>query len=121
VRDCVKNHLTTAMLVKRRAQSIINDKSIDGETRAIIRYGLEINDHGSATWSAPSMQAKPSSINLYVHSSEEKIETLTDLICRAGDEASALYLFYLRPSKTPPTQKPSQTPRHTSPSPAAAN
>jgi len=30
--------------LKRRAQSIINDKSIDAETRAIIRYGLEIND-----------------------------------------------------------------------------
>ena len=30
--------------LKRRAQSIINDKSIDAETRAIIRYGLEVND-----------------------------------------------------------------------------
>ena len=35
-------HNTDAL--KRRAQSIINDKSIDAETRAIIRYGLEIND-----------------------------------------------------------------------------
>jgi len=30
--------------LKRRAQSIINDKSIDAESRAIIRYGLETND-----------------------------------------------------------------------------
>jgi hypothetical protein len=30
--------------LKRHAQSIINDKSIDAETRAIIRYGLETND-----------------------------------------------------------------------------
>ena len=30
--------------LKRRAQSIINDKSIDAESRAIIRYGLEVND-----------------------------------------------------------------------------
>lgn len=30
--------------LKRRAQSVINDKSIDAETRLIIRYGLEIND-----------------------------------------------------------------------------
>ena len=30
--------------LKRRAQSVINNKSIDSGTRAIIRYGLEIND-----------------------------------------------------------------------------
>jgi hypothetical protein len=30
--------------LKRRAQSVINDKSVDAETRAIVRYGLEIND-----------------------------------------------------------------------------
>src|SRR5688572_15852361 len=35
-------HLSDAL--KRRAQSIINNKSIDAQTRAVIRYGLEIND-----------------------------------------------------------------------------
>ena len=30
--------------LKRRAQSVINDKSIDASTRAVIRYGLEVND-----------------------------------------------------------------------------
>jgi len=30
--------------LKRRAQSIINDKSIDAETRTVILYGLETND-----------------------------------------------------------------------------
>jgi hypothetical protein len=30
--------------LKRRAQSLINDKSVDAATRAFIRYGLEIND-----------------------------------------------------------------------------
>jgi hypothetical protein len=30
--------------LRRRAQAIINDKSIDAESRAIIRYGLEVND-----------------------------------------------------------------------------
>ena len=33
--------------------------------------------------------------NLYVHSSEEKIEALIDLICRAGDEPSAALLVLL--------------------------
>ena len=30
--------------LKRRAQAVLNDRSIDPQTRAIIRYGLEIND-----------------------------------------------------------------------------
>ena len=30
--------------IKRRAQAVITDESIDGPSRAIIRYGLEIND-----------------------------------------------------------------------------
>ena len=30
--------------LKRRAQSIINNKSIDSQTRAIIRYSVETND-----------------------------------------------------------------------------
>ena len=33
--------------------------------------------------------------NLYVHSSEEKFEVLTDLICRVGDEPSAALLVLL--------------------------
>jgi plasmid stability protein len=81
--------------LKRRAQSIINDRSIEAETRAIIRYGLEIND----PWLADLVRcvdAGESVIdNLYVHSSEEKIEALTDLICRAGDEPSAALLVLL--------------------------
>ena len=30
--------------IKRRAQDLINNKSIDGGTRTLLRYGLEIND-----------------------------------------------------------------------------
>ena len=86
-------HISDAL--KRRAQSVINDKSIDAETRAIIRYGLEIND----PWLPELVRcvdAGESIIdNLFVQSSEEKIEALTDLICRAGDEPSAALLVLL--------------------------
>ncbi len=86
-------HISDAL--KRRAQSVINDKSIDAETRAIIRYGLEIND----PWLPELVRcvdAGESVIdNLFVASSEEKIEALTDLICRAGDEPSAALLVLL--------------------------
>jgi hypothetical protein len=69
--------------------------SIDAETRAIIRYGLEIKD----PWLGDLVRcvdAGESIIdNLYVHSSEEKLEALTDLICRAGEEPSAVLLVLL--------------------------
>jgi len=39
----VTNHNISDAL-KRRAQSVINNKSIDANTRAVIRYGLETND-----------------------------------------------------------------------------
>ena len=35
---------TISNALRQRAQAVINDKSIDAESRAIIRYGLEIND-----------------------------------------------------------------------------
>jgi hypothetical protein len=86
-------HFSDAL--KRRAQSIINDKSIDAQTRVTIRYGLEIND----PWLPELVRcvdAGESIIdNLYVHSSEEKIEALTELICRAGYEPSAALLVLL--------------------------
>lgn len=81
--------------LKRRAQLIIDDKAIDAETRAIIRYGLEIDD----PWLGDlvrSVDAGESIVdNLYVRSSEEKVHALTDLICRAGDEPSAALLVLL--------------------------
>ena len=36
--------ITINKALTRRAQSIINDKSIDAQSRTIIRYSLEIND-----------------------------------------------------------------------------
>ena len=35
-------HINNAL--KRRAQSVINNKSIDAQTRGLIRYAMEIND-----------------------------------------------------------------------------
>ena len=81
--------------LKRRAQSITNDKSIDAQTRAIIRYGLEIND----PWLPELVRCVDAGEtiinNLFAASTEEKIETLTNLICRAGDEPSAALLVLL--------------------------
>ena len=79
----------------RRAQAVINDKSIDAHTRAIIRYGLEINDPDLPELIRCADNGESILENIYVASSEEKIEALTDLICRAGEEPSAALLVLL--------------------------
>ena len=81
--------------LKRRAQAVLNDKSIDPQTRAIIRYGLETNDPwlaelvrradaGEAISDTVDFSQEPESNE--EDSSEEKIQALTEIICRAGDE-----------------------------------
>ena len=86
---------TASKAVKRRAQSLINDRSIDAQSRMLIRYALEINDpwltelvrcveSGEAVDTIDFSQTPTTSFD--DDSSDEKIEALTELICRAGDE-----------------------------------
>jgi hypothetical protein len=91
-------HISDAL--KQRAQSVISDKSIDAQTRAVIRYGLETNDAWLADLVRCVEAGEPIIDNLYVHSSEWKIETLTDLICQAGEEPSAALLVLLATIET---------------------
>ena len=86
---------TTITALKRRAQSVLNDRSIDPQTRAIIRYGLETND----PWLAELVRRADAGETIIdtidfsqtpaaseVDASEEKIEALAEMICRADDE-----------------------------------
>jgi len=79
----------------RRAQAVLNDTSIDPQSRAIIRYAMEIND----PWLArlvrradageaivDNLDFEETSETKNDDSNEEKIEALTEMICRAGDE-----------------------------------
>ena len=79
----------------RRAQAVLNDKSIDPQSRAIIRYALEINDPwlaelvrradaGEAIVDTLDFEETPEANK--DESNEAKIEALTEMICRAGDE-----------------------------------
>jgi hypothetical protein len=87
------NQITRTAL-KRRAQSVINDKSIDAQSRAVIRYALEINDpclaelvrHVDAGEAVVDMDFSEFSENNEDASTEEKIDALAEIICRAGDE-----------------------------------
>ena len=89
--------------LKRRAQAVLNDRSIDARSRAIIRYGLETNDPwlaelvrradaGETISGGIDFSQSPEAEEDVL--SEEKIEALAEIICRAGDEATAA-LFVL--------------------------
>ena len=80
--------------LKQRAQAVLNDKSVDPQSRAIIRYALEINDPWLAELvrRADAGESVVDTIDVFQTtsgdgSSEDKIEALTEMICRAGDEA----------------------------------
>jgi len=84
------NTIMTAL--KRRAQAKLNDRSIDPQSRAIIRYALETHD----PWLAELVRRADAGEDVVENMqsldtegdevSEEKIETLAEMICRAGDE-----------------------------------
>lgn len=99
--------------LRKRAQALLNDKTIDAYSRAIIRYGLEINDPWLAelvpragageqiadifdfSQPTPADDENPSSCGPDDDGpSERKVEALVEIICRAGDEAAGA-LFVL--------------------------
>ena len=83
--------------LRRRAESLLKDRSIDADTRTVIRYGLEIGDSWlselvrRADAGEPIVDPSalyPEQTNQEI-SIEEKIEILTELICRASDEPAS--------------------------------
>jgi len=95
--------ITISDALRRRAQAVINDTSIDPQWRTFIRYALEINDPWLAdlvrradagetimdtTELAPTIELNEDD------SREEKINALAEIICRAGDQSAAA-LFVL--------------------------
>ena len=82
---------TIVNALKRRAQAVLNDKSIDPQSRAIIRYALETNDPWLARLvrradAGEDVVENMQSLESEVDASEEKIAALTEIICRGGDE-----------------------------------
>src|SRR5262245_28650414 len=81
--------------LKRRAQAVLNDTSIDPQSRAIIRYAMEINDPwlaelvrradtGESLFDSVDFSQEPDTSEQ--QSCDEKVEALVEMICRAGDE-----------------------------------
>jgi hypothetical protein len=76
----------------QRAQSLLNDKSIDAQSRAILRHALETNDPWLAEMVRRADADEPQKDD--ADSSREKIEALADIICGAGnDSAAALFVL----------------------------
>ena len=85
---------TISDAIKRRAQSLIKDRTIDASERTIIRYALEINDPCLAGLVRRADTGESFIDNISAleeglgddKENEEKIEALAAAICRAGDE-----------------------------------
>ena len=95
--------ITISDATKRRAQSVINDETIDPQWRDMIRYALELNH----SWLAELVNRAEAGENIgetfesmrtpnidEEESIGSKIAALAEIICRAGDEPTAA-LFVL--------------------------
>ena len=95
--------ITISDALRRRAQAVLNDRSIDPQWRSIIRYALEISDPllpdlvrragaGETIIDATSFSETLESND--DESNAEKIEALAEIICQSGDDSAAA-LFVL--------------------------
>jgi hypothetical protein len=76
----------------RRAQAMLNDKTVDPQSRAILRYALETHD----PWLARLVRRAEAGEDVVDNmrsvdtneedEGDEKIAALSEMICRAGDE-----------------------------------
>ena len=96
--------ITISDALRRRAQSVINDTSIDPQWRNIVRYALEINDPllpdlvrragaGERIIDTTDFAQTPETSE--DHSDREKLEALVDIICGTGGAQAAGALFVL--------------------------
>lgn len=94
--------ITISNSLRRRAQTVINDRSINPQWRNLIRYALEINDPWLADLvrrvdAGTTIDAIDFSQSIEARENdpdEEKVEALAGIICGAGDEpAAALFVL----------------------------
>ena len=88
--------------LRRHAELVINDTSVDPQWRTIIRFALELNDPGIADLLGRAM-AGEDIVDTFeslqtpdedAGDSTGKIDTLADIICRSGEDSTAA-LFVL--------------------------
>lgn len=86
-------HSRISDALKRRAQSLLQDKSIDATARAFIRYGLETNDAWLYELVRRADAGEPLSdlsvLQTLAISTDEKVELLAKILCRGGDDPTS--------------------------------
>jgi hypothetical protein len=84
--------------LKRRAQAVLNDTSVDPQSRAIIRYAMEINDpwlaelvrradQGETALDTIDFSQTPNTLEQDL--SDKRVRALADIICRDGNKPEA--------------------------------
>jgi hypothetical protein len=95
--------ITVSDATKRRAESVINDKTIDSQWRTIIRFALELNDPSLAELVSraeagedivETFESLRTPVPIDDESSLRKVEALAEIISRSGDQPTAA-LFIL--------------------------
>ena len=99
---------------KRRAEAVINDRTIDPQWRTIVRAALELND----PWLAELVSRAEAGENIVEtfdslrppdadkdDSTARKIEALAEIICRAGDEPTAALFILMETLESSPHPK----------------
>jgi len=83
---------------KRRAESVINDTTIDSQWRTIIRFALELNDPfvaelvrraESGEDIGETVESLRTPVSIEDESSLRKVEALAEIISRSGDQPTA--------------------------------
>ena len=97
--------ITISEATKRRAESVINDETIDPQWRTMIRGALKLDDpclaellnraEAGENINETFGSLKTSDTN-EDDSEAEKIEALAEIICRAGDEPMAALFVLMR-------------------------
>src|ERR1041385_6026919 len=72
--------------LKQRAQAVLNDPSLDDQSRAILRHALERND----PWLAELVRREDADEG---DSNRRKVEALAEIICGGGQSAAALFVL----------------------------
>ena len=97
INDTFKVNRCISVALRRRAESVIRDSSIDARSRAVIRYALETNDPwlselihraqaGESLLDTVDFSQRPATDFADDLSTEEKVEALADIICLHGDD-----------------------------------
>ena len=90
--------------LKQRAQDVLNDETIDPQSRGILRKALQVNDpwladlvrRAEADETIADLTDFSQTRETYdTGSSNEKIEALAEIICHAGDECAAALLVLM--------------------------